>query len=123
MKKKKTIIKIRLLFDHAGGSFLLSLLQNANYGLFESVIGMVLALASNPPKRVANFASETSATPSLLILVRKALHLVRKLIPSSFTSSRKGWRYHRPFSFTRPPFENGSDQDFFCSRQLNDFYH
>ena len=93
-----------------------------HYGLFESVIGMVLALASNPPKRPANFALETSATPSFLILFRKALHLIKQLIPSSSNSSRKGCRYHRPFISTRPPVENVSDQlDFFWSRQLNGF--
>ena len=36
---------------------------------------MVLALESNAPKLPAEFASEISATPSFLILVRKAVHL------------------------------------------------
>ena len=95
---------------------------NKKCSLFESVIGMVLVRASNPPKRPANFALETSATPSFLILFRKALHLIKQLIPSSSNSSRKGCRYHRPFISTRPPVEKVSDQlDFFWSRQLNGF--
>ena len=108
---KKTVIKIRLLFGSCGEFVLALCIAKRHYGLFESVIGMVF----NPPRRSANFSSETSAMPSFLILVRKALHLIKQLILSSSTS------YYRPFIFTRPPVEIGSDQDFFLSNLLNSF--
>ena len=81
-------------FDYAEGLFLLSVMEhwvllNAIIDCFESVTGMVLALDSNPPKLPADPAWRVSATTSFLILVRKAVYLIKKLIPSSPTSWRK----------------------------------